>query len=96
MNVGSAGCPVMVYRGVQGQPRGCDGEPTHTAVVRWRQRRRWVRVFLCDRHAREVADAEPMTDAHRGQLAERREEVRRALAGLRYRPVPTSTDREAL
>lgn len=96
MNVGRAGCPVTSDTGPHGQGEPCEGTPTHTAVIRWRQQRCWVRIFPCSRHAADIADAVPMTDEHRAMLAERREEVRRALAGLSWEPTPTSTDRDRL
>lgn len=96
MNVGRPACPVEVYSGVHGQPRPCDAEPTHTAVIRWKLRRCWVRVYPCIRHAAEVPGAEPMTDRHRALLAERREQVRRALAGQSWVPTPTSPDRDGV
>lgn len=92
MNVGHPGCPVTIFDGVHGQPRPCTAEPTHTAVVRWKQRRCWVRVFPCSAHAVDVTGAEPITDQHRELLAERRAQVRRALAGLPYVETPTSAD----
>jgi hypothetical protein len=96
MNVGTPGCPVHTSSGAHGQPRACTGEPTHTAVIRWRERRCWVRIYPCVVHAAAIPDAEPMTDRHRAMLAERREQERRALAGLRYARTPTSTDRGAV
>lgn len=96
MNVGHPGCPVMTTDGVHGQPRQCGGEPGHTAVVHWRGRRVWVRVFLCEHHAAAVPDVEPMTERHRAMLDERREQVRRALAGRTYVSTPTSRDRAAV
>lgn len=93
MNVGTPGCPVIVFTGVAGRPRDCGGTSTHTAVIRYRARRGWVRIFPCSVHAADVPGAEPMTDRHRELLAERREQVRRALAGLPYAETPTSRDR---
>lgn len=96
MNVGRAGCPVEVYAGAHGHPRACDGEPSHSAVIRWKLRRVWVRVYPCARHAADVPGAEPMSGAHRALLAERRRQVGLALAGRAWVPTPTSTDRTAV
>ncbi|QJY46943.1 hypothetical protein [Pseudonocardia broussonetiae] len=93
MNVGRPGCAATPSSGVHGQGGHCLGEPTHTAVVRWRQRRCWVRVFLCRRHVDLAPDAEPMTARHVELLAARHEDWSRALAGLGYVGPPTSTDR---
>lgn len=96
MNVGHPGCPATIFDGVHGQPRPCTAEPTHTAVVRWKRRRCWVRVFPCARHAADIEGAEPLTTRHRAMLEERREQVRRALAGQQWAPTPTSTARGEL
>jgi hypothetical protein len=96
MNVGRPGCPVEVYSGIHGQPRPCEAEPTHTVVIRWRERRCWVRIFPCAKHAVDIPDAEPMSARHRAQLKERRAQVALAMAGRPHRPLPTSPDRAAV
>lgn len=92
MNVGRPGCPVTVFSGVHGQPRPCDGLPTHTAVIRYRARRGWVRIFPCRVHAVDIPGAEPMTDRHRAMVADRKAQEARALAGLPWVPTPTSKE----
>ena len=96
MNVSVPGCPVYTFDGHGGRPRGCTGDPTHTAVVRYRARRGWVRVFPCARHAGDVPGAEPMGEAHRRLLAARRADWAAGLAGRRYSGPPVGAGPDAV
>ena len=85
INYGNAGCPAMV-RHVVGQYTSCGGPPTHAGYVRVKGKGR-IRVFPCTEHACQVDGAAPMTNEDRAELEGRREQNRRALAGLPYERV---------
>jgi hypothetical protein len=86
------GCSTMLFDGVHGRPRRCPGEPTRSIVVRWATPPGWMRIYLCERHDRD--GTEPMTDAHRADLAWRRQQWAEGLAGRRYTPPPVHRYRD--
>lgn len=85
--VSQPGCAAMVRR-PHGQWTACPGEPTHTAVVRRREDRALVRIFLCPRHAG-PEPAAPITDGDRAELDGRIVQWDRAVAGKPWMGIGT-------
>ena len=82
----AAGCGASARR-LTGAFRSCSSEVV-AAGTRKDRRTLWL-AFACADHRECVIDPHPLTDDERAELDHRREQERRALAGMRFeRPQP--------
>lgn len=91
LNFGNVGCPAMTRRG-RGQWGPCPAEPEFAGYLDVTKhvpqaRRGTYRAFPCRAHRDLVRDSQPMTDGDWAELAHRREQAERAMAGQPYEKV---------
>jgi hypothetical protein len=75
----------MVSTGLRTGPGVCPRPVAVYVLVRYLRSRQVWRVFLCAGHGAEVPAAEPLDDIAEQELADRRAQHDRALAGCPYR-----------